>query len=112
MIDLTSKKFKTLVEATTSGILTEIEASRLLDISCLEYRQAVADYFLILAGKKENKNHRKRAMNHDTDILEFDTIEILSKEVLECQKRRKVANCENCLWFNQNCPHLEKGKEN
>lgn len=114
MIDITSKRFKTIVEATTSGLLSEIEAAEMLNTTPQKYRVAVDEFLLSLQGKNiiVEKPSKKELVNLDTDILITDFEEGASNETIRCRKRRKVETCKECLWFNQNCPHLENERKN
>lgn len=112
MIDITSKRFKTIVEATTNGILSEMEAVNLLDTTPANYRQAVDEYFLILEGKAPVKTSRKKeVVSIDSDILAVEYQELVSNEIIKCRKKRKVETCKECLWFKRNCPHLSKERK-
>lgn len=113
MIDITSKRFKTIVEATTNGILTEMEAVELLNTTPQSYRVAVDEFFLMLNGKTTiNKKKTRSSFDADNDTISVEYEDRASFEVVRCRERRKVETCKQCLWFKQNCPHLAKEKEN
>lgn len=114
MIDIESKKFKTIVEATTSGLLNEVEAAEMLNTTPQKYRAAVDEFLLSLNNKNKiiEKPKKKETISLDTDVLITDFEEGISNETIRCRKRRKVETCKDCLWYKENCPHLENERKN
>lgn len=115
MIDIESRKFKTIVEATTSGLLSEVEAAEMLNTTPQKYRAAVDEFLLSLQDKTIiiKKPKKKEEPNKlDTDILITDFEEGISNETIRCRKRRKVETCKECLWYKENCPHLANERKN
>lgn len=114
MIDIESKKFKTIVEATTSGLLSEVEAAEMLNTTPQKYRAAVDEFLLSLNNKNKiiEKPKKKETISLDTDVLITDFEEGISNETIRCRKRRKVETCKDCLWYKENCPHLENERKN